>query len=86
MIHCAALVADDDTGRQERDWDLAQAIRHLPAWQRVTIVLHYYHGMTIPSMARVLQRSESTLKRHLQAALSTLRRVLQADERDERFV
>ena len=36
-----AQMADNHKGRVERDWDLAQAIKNLPAKQRMVIVLHY---------------------------------------------
>lgn len=78
-----ARVADDYKGRMEQDWDLAQAIEHLPARQRVAIVLHYYNGMTLPEMARTLQTSENTLKKRIQAALVNLRRVMRVAENDE---
>ncbi len=61
-IDLTAQIADHHKGRLERDWDLAQAIDELPAKQRVVIVLHYYNGMTLPEMAKVLQTSENTLK------------------------
>ncbi len=81
----AAEVADEYKGRMERDWDLAQAIDDLPPKQRVVIILHYYNGMTLPSMATALQISENTLKKRIQAALTTLRRVLRASGIDEAF-
>ncbi len=81
----AAEVADDYKGRMERDWDLAQAIDNLPWKQRVVIILHYYNGMTLPSMATALQISENTLKKRIQAALTNLRRVLRASDIDEAF-
>ena len=78
-----ARIADDNKGRMEQDWDLAQAIEHLPAKQRIVIVLHYYNGMTLPEMARTLQTSENTLKKRIQAALTNLRRVMRAVESEE---
>lgn len=78
-----ARIADDYKGRMEQDWDLAQAIEHLPARQRVAIVLHYYNGMTLPEMARMLQTSENTLKKRIQAALVNLRRVMRVAENDD---
>ncbi|GAC1428636.1 MAG: hypothetical protein NVSMB54_19690 [Ktedonobacteraceae bacterium] len=70
----AAQIAEYHKGRIERNWDLAGVIEALPAKQRVVIVLHYYHGMTLSQMAQVLQISENTLKKRCQAALATLRR------------
>jgi len=82
-IDMTAQIADHHKGRLERDWDLAQAIDELPAKQRVVIVLHYYNGMTLPEMAKVLQTSENTLKKRIQAALNNLRRVLRLADMDE---
>ncbi len=82
-IDLTAQIADHHKGRLERDWDLAQAIDELPTKQRVVIVLHYYNGMTLPEMARVLQTSENTLKKRIQAALNNLRRVLRLADMDE---
>ncbi len=82
-IDLIAQIADHHKGRLERDWDLAQAINELPVKQRVVIVLHYYNGMTLPEMAKVLQTSENTLKKRIQAALNNLRRVLRLTDMDE---
>ncbi len=82
-IDLTAQIADHHKGRLERDWDLANAIDKLPTKQRVVIVLHYYNGMTLPEMAKVLQTSENTLKKRIQAALNNLRRVLRLADMDE---
>jgi RNA polymerase sigma factor (sigma-70 family) len=79
----ASQVADDANGCMERGWDLAQAIKQLPAKQQNVIILHYYQGMTLPEISRRSQVSENTLKKRLQAALSNLRRVLWEAEGDE---
>jgi RNA polymerase sigma-70 factor (ECF subfamily) len=70
-------------GYQERNWDLAHAIEHLPAKQQTVIALHYYQGMTLPEMSLTLQVSENTLKKRIQAALRNLRQVLRSAEMDE---
>ncbi|HEX6554056.1 MAG TPA: RNA polymerase sigma factor [Ktedonobacteraceae bacterium] len=80
-----ARVADDNKGRMERDWDLAQAIKYLPVKQRTVIVLHYYSGMTLAEMTRTLRTSENTLKKRIQAALSNLRRRLYASDMDDAY-
>ena len=67
----------------ERGWDLAHAVKQLPAKQQHVIALHYYQGMTLPEISRRLQISENTLKKRLQAALSNLRRMLGDAEGDE---
>ncbi len=82
-IDLMAQAADDHKGCLERDWDLAQAIVNLPIKQRTVIVLHYYHGMTLPEMAHTLATSENTLKKRIQAALINLRRLLRIDDTNE---
>ncbi len=81
----AADIADDQKGRLERDWDLAETVKKLPPKQQAVIMLHYYQGMTLPSMAQALQISENTLKKRIQAALINLRRMLHTADRDENF-
>lgn len=81
----AAEIADDQKGRLERDWDLAETVKKLPPKQQAVIMLHYYQGMTLPSMAQTLQISENTLKKRIQAALSNLRQVLHPDDKFEAF-
>ena len=83
----AAQVADDHKGRLERNWDLAEAIKHLPEKQRMVIILHYYNGMTLPEMSQTLQTSENTLKKRIQVALTNLRRALRTgDAEGETFI
>ena len=79
----AADIADDQKGRLERDWDLAETVKKLPPKQQAVIMLHYYQGMTLPSMAEALQTSENTLKKRIQAALNNLRQVLGPDDKLE---
>ena len=81
----AAEIADDQKGRLERDWDLAETVKKLPPKQQAVIMLHYYQGMTLPSMAKALQISENTLKKRIQAALNNLRQVLRPDDTLETF-
>ena len=76
----AAEMADDHKGRLERDWDLAETVKRLPPKQQAVIMLHYYQGITLPSMAETLHISESTLKKRIQAALNNLRRVLRPED------
>ncbi len=82
-IDLMAQVAEEHKGCLERNWDLAQAILHLPIKQRIVIVLHYYHGLTLPEMAHTLATSENTLKKRIQAALVNLRRLLRNDDTNE---
>ncbi|HLX39350.1 MAG TPA: RNA polymerase sigma factor [Ktedonobacteraceae bacterium] len=79
----ASQLADDAKGSMEGNWDLAQAIRNLPAKQQMTITLHYYQGMTLPEMSQMLGISENTLKKRIQAALANLRCLMKDADRDE---
>ncbi len=85
-IQLAAEIADDHKGRLERDWDLAETVKKLPPKQQAVIMLHYYQGMTLPSMAQTLNISENTLKKRIQAALHNLRQVLNPDNRADALV
>ncbi len=82
-IEITARIADDYKGYMERNWDLAEAINNLPTRQRIAVVLHYYHGMTLSEMARALQTSENTLKKRIQAALVKLRHTLYVNDLDD---
>ena len=82
----AAEIADDHKGRLERDWDLAETVKKLPPKQQAVIMLHYYQGMTLPSMAQALNISENTLKKRIQAALNNLRLVLRPDDTADALV
>ena len=55
---------------------IAEAISSLSASQREVFVLMYLEGFTISRTARLLGRSEGTIKSHLHRALTTLRRNL----------
>ena len=85
-IQLAAEIADDHKGRLERDWDLIETVKKLPPKQQAVIMLHYYQGMTLPSMAQTLNISENTLKKRIQAALHNLRQVLNPDNRADALV
>lgn len=81
-----AQAAEHCKGSTERNWDLMQAIEKLPLKQRVVIVLHYYHGMTISEMGIKLHTSENTLKKRIQAALSNLRNILSMHSEGENTI
>lgn len=67
---------DFQRGRVEDMLDLLHAIDQLPINQRTVLVLFYYHRMTIPEIAALLEVSENTLRKRLQAALAKTRRAL----------
>lgn len=78
-IEIAVQQSDFQRGRVEDHLDIERAIEQLPINQRTVLVLFYYHRMTIPEIATMLNTSENTLRKRLQAALSKLRRVLQVE-------
>jgi RNA polymerase sigma-70 factor (ECF subfamily) len=82
----ASQIADHAKGIKERDWDLALAIKQLPAKQRMVIALHYYQGMTVTEISQAMQISENTTKKRIQAALSNLRQVIKDVGIDESLV
>ena len=78
-IELAVQHSDFQRGRVEDHLDIERAIEQLPLKQRTVLVLFYYHRMTIPEIATMLNTSENTLRKRLQAALDKLRRVLQVE-------
>ena len=71
--------ADFARGRLEDRLDVEQAIAQLPLNQRVVLVLFYYHRMTMPEIATMLDVAENTLRKRLQAALEKTRRALRIE-------
>ena len=71
--------SDFQRGHVEDRLDVEHAIEQLPLNQRIVLVLFYYHRMTIPEIATMLNASENTLRKRLQSALDKLRRVLQVE-------
>lgn len=68
--------ADFHRGLVEDHLDVEQAIGQLPLKQRTVLVLFYYHKMTMPEIATLLDVAENTLRKRLQAALGKLRKAL----------
>ena len=62
------------------DWlDILEALAELPLNQRVVLVLFYYHRLTMPEIAVLLDVAENTLRKRLQAALKNIRRRLRVE-------
>lgn len=72
-------VADMQRGKIEETLDAWNAIEQLPLNQRVVLVLFYYHSMTMPEIASMLQTSENTLRKRLLAGLNKVRKILQIE-------
>lgn len=76
----------DDTGpvevvsRQETQDKVRDAIKKLPEGQREVLVLVFYHQLTGPEVAEVLDISEGTVKSRLHRAKETLRGLLAEED------
>lgn len=75
--------ADQPATAAETDWELIAALRHLPAEQRVTVVLRFFQDMTLGQIAIVMQVPEGTVKSRLHAALNRLRHLLRHIREEE---
>lgn len=63
--------------RQEQDTAVWQAINALDDRHRETVILRYYHQLTLVEMGQVLGASERTIRTWLHTAHEQLRRVLE---------
>ena len=79
QIEQTIQVADMQRGKIEDTLDAWNAIEQLPLNQRVVLVLFYYHKMTMPEIASMLQTSENTLRKRLLAGLDKVRKILQIE-------
>src|SRR5262245_37414340 len=59
--------------------DFHEQVERLPVAERCAFELHWYHGMTWPEAAAVLNMSEATVKRHWRAARNRLESILKPD-------
>lgn len=88
VIHLSDVfhVQSEDTGpmeaaeRRERKDAVREAIQKLPEAQREVLVLVFYHGLTGPEVAEVLDISEGTVKSRLHRAKEMLRHVLSGQD------
>ncbi len=60
--------------------DLARALDRLPARLRATVVLHYYHDLSVEATAGALDLHVDTVKSRLKTALRRLRVLTAAQE------
>jgi RNA polymerase sigma-70 factor (sigma-E family) len=67
---------------EERDLDLAVALRTLPAQQRAAVALHYYEDRSAEEVGALLGCSASTVRTHLARARSRLAELLADEEVD----
>jgi RNA polymerase sigma-70 factor, ECF subfamily len=85
-INDAFNLQADDTNpmeavvRKDRESSVREAIQKLPEIQREVLVLVFYHQLTGPEVAQVLNISEGTVKSRLHRAKEMLRRVLSQED------
>ena len=84
-LNDAFEIASEETGPFERvarnaqHTTLREALDHLPAAQREILVLVFFHQLSGPEVAEVLDISPGTVKSRLHRAKEALRRVLQSE-------
>lgn len=67
---------DDDAEAATRRMVFAQALRHVPPRQRVTLICRFYQGLDVAETAAVLGCSEGTVKSQTARGLAALRQIL----------
>lgn len=72
----AAIAADDDVERAERQERLERALRRLPDHQRVPLVLFHFEEMSYQAIAEVLQVSVAKVKSDIHRARVALKQEL----------
>jgi RNA polymerase sigma-70 factor (ECF subfamily) len=65
--------------REEQAVRVAAALEQLPEAQREAVVLHYWHGWTLPEIGRHLGRSESAAAGLVQRGLKGLRLIMKRE-------
>ena len=66
-----------------RDDSLTQAIRALPPREKETLLLYYYHDMTVTEIGESLHLSVSAVSNRLKRGRERLKALLEGDEQDE---
>jgi RNA polymerase sigma-70 factor (sigma-E family) len=68
--------SDDDAEATARRVAFSQALRQVPARQRVTLICRFYQGLDVAETAVALRCSEGTVKSQTARGLAALRRIL----------
>ncbi|MFE2753685.1 SigE family RNA polymerase sigma factor [Actinosynnema sp. NPDC059335] len=66
------------------DFDVRRALASLPAGQRTVVVLRYWEDLSVTETARLLGRTEGTVKSQAAKGLAALRHLLGHDVLEER--
>lgn len=76
----AAGLPDPETGTEDAEFAkwvrFHEEVEKLPTDEREVVGLTFYHGLTQPEIAELLQISERTVQRRWQSAVARLRQVL----------
>lgn len=76
----AAPSPESEAATNQRQRDIATAVRRLPRRQRECVVLHYFAGLAIAEIAGTLMIRPGSVKTHLHRARETLARELAAHQ------
>jgi RNA polymerase sigma-70 factor, ECF subfamily len=72
--------AASDEAHQDEQEQIRSALLHLPVQQRTVLELIFYHDLSGPEAARLLNIPISTVKSRLYRALSALRKLLKKED------
>ena len=74
---------DEDIEKREEKEELMRAVQKLPTVFRETILLHYYQGLGIAEIAKILNLPEGTISSRLSRARKKLESLLKEDATGE---
>lgn len=77
------VVPDASMSAQPADIDVRRALAALPPGQRAVVVLRYWEDLSIDEVARLLGKSEGTVKSQAARGLAALRDLLGSPELEE---
>ena len=75
-------IGDSSAGLADRD-AIERGFRRLTPEHRTVIVLHYYHGLSLPEVAHATNAPLGTVKSRIHHATRALRAALEADARSD---
>jgi RNA polymerase sigma-70 factor (ECF subfamily) len=76
LLVCDRSAPDAPALRQEQLLELAAALARLPEDQRAAVELHHLQGLSVPEVARQVDRTPSAVASLLYRGLKTLRGAL----------
>lgn len=81
--HRKNVTLDENIPSEDPDIEVLDAVLRLPVDFRNVIYLHYYEGMSVSEMARILRRGENTVSSRLHRAREALKSALTGGFGDE---